>query len=35
MKRMMEFFDEWEDKVELKTFPVLLDKKEEKELETE
>ena len=33
MKRMMEFFDEWEDKVELKTFPVLLDKKEEKELQ--
>lgn len=33
MKRMMDFFDEWEDKVELKTFPVLLDKKEEKELE--
>jgi hypothetical protein len=32
MKRMMEFFDEWEDKVELKTFPVLLDKKEEEEL---
>ena len=35
MKKMMEFFDEWEDKVELKTFPVLLDKKEEKELEIE
>ena len=33
MKRMMKFFDEWEDKIELKTFPVLLDKKEIKELE--
>jgi len=32
MKRMMEFFDKWEDKIELKTFPVLLDKKELKEL---
>ncbi|MFH0929146.1 MAG: hypothetical protein V1818_02190 [Candidatus Aenigmatarchaeota archaeon] len=32
MKRMMSFFDEWDDKVELKTFPVLLDKKEEEEL---
>ena len=32
MKRMMNFFDQWEDKVELKTFPVILDKKEEKEL---
>jgi len=28
MKRMMEFFDKWEDKIELKTFPVLLDKDE-------
>jgi hypothetical protein len=35
MKRMMKFFDEWEDKVELKTFPVLLDKKEMKEVEIE
>ena len=33
MKRMMNFFDQWEDKVELKTFPVILDKKEEKELD--
>jgi len=33
MKRMMKFFDEWEDKVEFKTFPVLLDKKESKEVE--
>jgi len=33
MKRMMEFFDEWEDKIELKTFPVLLDKREQEELE--
>ena len=32
MKRMMKFFDEWEDKIELKTFPVLLDKKELREL---
>ena len=35
MKRMMNFFDQWEDKVELKTFPVLLDKKEMKEVEVE
>lgn len=34
MKRMMDFFDKWEDKVELKTFPVLLDKKEIEEVET-
>lgn len=32
MKRMMKFFNEWEDKIELKTFPVLLDKDEMKEL---
>lgn len=32
MKRMMEFFDEWEDKVAVRTFPVLLDRKELKEL---
>ena len=32
MKRMMRFFDEWEDKVELKTFPVLLDEKEKNKL---
>jgi hypothetical protein len=35
MKRMMKFFDEWEDKVELKTFPVLLDEKEIREVEIE
>jgi hypothetical protein len=35
MKRMMKFFDEWEDKVELKTFPVLLDEKELKKVEIE
>lgn len=35
MKKMMEFFDEWEDKVELKTFPILLDNKESEELEDE
>ena len=35
MKRMMKFFDEWDDKVELKTFPVLLDDKEMKEIEIE
>ncbi len=33
MKRMIEFFNEWEDKVEFKTFPVLLDRKEIKELQ--
>lgn len=32
LKRMMNFFDEWQDKVEIKTFPVLLNKKEIKEL---
>ena len=32
LKRMMNFFDEWEDKIELKTFPVLLDKDELEEL---
>lgn len=32
MKRMMEFFDGWEDKVEVKTFPVLLGRSEAKEL---
>ncbi len=35
LKRMLEFFNEWEDKVTFKTFPVLLDKKELKELEIE
>lgn len=33
MKRMMNFFDKWDEKIELKTFPVLLDKKEIKEVE--
>ena len=32
-KRMMDFFDKWEEKIELKTFPVILDKKEMKEVE--
>jgi hypothetical protein len=35
LKRMMEFFNEWENKIELKTFPVLLDEKELSELEIE
>ena len=35
MKRMMEFFDEWEDKVLVKSFPVLLDKEEAKKIEEE
>jgi hypothetical protein len=35
MKRMMQFFGEWEDKVDVKTFPVLLKKKEIEELERE
>ena len=35
MKKMMEFFDEWEDKIDLKTFPVLLDKAEQEELQEE
>jgi hypothetical protein len=35
MKRMMNFFKEWEDKIELKTFPVLLDKDELKEVDIE
>ena len=33
IKKMMEFFDKWEDKIELKTFPVLLDKEEMREVE--
>ncbi len=33
MKRMMDFFDKWEDKVELKTFSVLLDKEEIRKVE--
>jgi hypothetical protein len=33
MKRMQAFFNEWQDKVEFETFPVLLDEKKKKELE--
>ena len=33
MKRMMQFFKEWHDKVEFETFPVLLDERKKKELE--
>ena len=33
MKRMMQFFKEWQDKVEFETFPVLLDERKKKELE--
>lgn len=32
MKQMMKFFDEWEDKVELQTFPVMLEQKKLHEL---
>jgi hypothetical protein len=32
MKRMMEFFKEWQNKVEFETFPVLLDEKKRREL---
>jgi hypothetical protein len=35
MKRMMEFFKEWQDKVEFETFPVLLDERKKKELAEE
>ncbi len=35
LKRMEEFFSEWEDKVMVKTFPVLLTRKEINELEKE
>ncbi|MBU3958147.1 MAG: hypothetical protein KKB25_03665 [Nanoarchaeota archaeon] len=35
MKRMMEFFDGWDDKVEVKIFPVLLGRSEAKELKRE
>lgn len=35
MKRMMEFFREWQDKVEFDTFPVLLDPKRVRELSGE
>jgi hypothetical protein len=33
MKRMMDFFKEWDDKVEFEMFPVLLDQRKKKELE--
>jgi hypothetical protein len=32
MKRMTEFFKEWQDKVEFESFPVLLDERKKKEL---
>jgi len=32
MKKMMEFFKEWHDKVEFETFPVLLDERKKREL---
>jgi len=32
MKRMMEFFKGWQDKVEFETFPVFLTEKKKKEL---
>ena len=35
MKRMMDFFDEWERKVMVQSFPVLLDKRQIKEIEGE
>jgi hypothetical protein len=35
LKQMMEFFDEWEDKLEFKTFPVLLNDRDIKKLEKE
>ena len=35
MKRMMEFFDGWHDKVEFETFRVLLDERKKRELEEE
>ena len=35
MKKMMEFFEEWHDKVIFETFPVLLDERRKKELEVE
>lgn len=35
MKRMMQFFKEWQDKVEFETFPVLLDERKKKELAEE
>jgi hypothetical protein len=33
LERMMKFFKEWENKIELKTFPVLLDDEEMEEIE--
>ena len=33
MERMMRFFDEWEEKVMVNSFPVLLDKKQIKKIE--
>ena len=35
MKRMEEFFKEWQNKVEVEMFPVLLDQKKKRELEKE
>lgn len=35
MKRMMEFFKGWQDKVEFETFPVLLDERKKRELAEE
>jgi hypothetical protein len=35
MKRMMEFFKEWQDKVEFEMFPVLLDERKKRELAEE
>jgi len=35
MKKMMDFFKEWQDKVEFETFPVLLDGRKKRELEKE
>jgi hypothetical protein len=32
MRRMQEFFNEWQDKVEVETFPVLLDEKKKRAL---
>jgi len=33
MKRMQDFFDEWQKKVQVEMFPVLLDERKKKELE--
>jgi hypothetical protein len=33
MKRMQEFFDQWQKKVQFEMFPVLLDERKKKELE--